>query len=100
MDGTRGMSCLYVCCPEAVFLTGMLVSHRGVEHSQKERDMLLKALQLCVKVVRCPCSLPGAVLGEGTSAEAVASWVETHSQGFHVAGGWCPPCVQQNFVTL
>lgn len=31
-------------------------------------------------------SPPGAVLGEEVSAEAVASWVETHSQGFHVAG--------------
>lgn len=84
MDGTQGTSCLYVCCPEAVFLTGMLVSHSSGEHSQKGRDMLLKALQLCVKVVRC--SLPGAFLGEGVSAEAVASWVKTHSQGLHAAG--------------
>lgn len=56
-----------------MFLTGVLVSHRKGEHSQKGRDMLMKALQLCVKVVRCPCSLPGAVLGEGILPEAVAS---------------------------
>lgn len=70
---------MYVCCPEAVLLTGVLVSHRRGGHSQKGRDVLMKALHLCVKVVRYSCSLPGAVLGEGISAEAVASCVETHS---------------------
>lgn len=99
MDGTQGKSWLCVCCPEAVFFTGVLVSHRSGEHSQKGRDTFMKAQQLYVKVVGCPCSLPGTVLGEGISAEAVASRIETHSQDFRVAGG--PPCVvQQGFITL
>lgn len=54
-------SCLCLLSKSSV--AGVLVSHWSGEHSQKGRDMLMKAQQLCVKVVRCSFSLPGAALG-------------------------------------
>lgn len=74
MDGTRGYSSLYVCCPEAAFLTGVTGSQGDGEHSQRGRDVLMKPQQLCAKVVACQMllQLPWGSPGEGTLSRSSA----------------------------